>query len=112
MAQTRNAVNDVPCKVDKIRLNREQDRRTKFTDEQVNKMRKLYSKRYTQKEIAKMFNTRQNTVCYIVSDKAHRHLAVYRQDNPPKRRTKEESCTYMRDLRNYKKNLLEKGGEG
>ena len=100
----------MPCRVDKMRLNREQDRRAKFTDEQVNKMRELYLQGYTQKEIAKMFETRQSTICYIVSDKAHRHLVEYRQDNPPKRRTKEEARTYMRDLRNYKKNLFEKGG--
>lgn len=100
----------MPCKEDKIRLNREQDRRAKFTDEQVKKMRDLYKKGYTQKAIAEIFGARQNTVCYIVNHKARNHLAEYRRENPSKRRTKEEACKYMRDLRTYKKRLVEKGG--
>lgn len=101
----------MPSMVDKVRLNRKQDRRAKFTDEQVKEMRDLYAKGYTQKAIAEIFRTRQSTVCYIVSDNAHNHLAEYRQYNPSKRRTKEEACKYMRELRNYKKKLIEKEGD-
>ena len=90
------------CKVDKIKLTREQDRRAKFSDEQVNKMRELYLQGYTQKAIAEMFNARRNTVCYIVSETAHKHLAEYRKTNPPKRRTTEEAREYQRNLRRYK----------
>lgn len=103
---------DVPCKIDKMKLNRNQDRRAKFSEEQVAEMRNLYAKGYTQKAIAEVFETRQSTVCYIVSDKAHKHLAEYRQDNPPKRRTKEEARKYQRELRKYKKKLFKKGGQG
>ena len=99
------------CLADKIKLNREQDRRARFNDEQVKEMRDLYAKGYTQRAIAEIFGTRQSTVCYIVSQKAHNHLAEYRRGNPPKLRTREESREYMRDLRNYKKNFIEKGGE-
>ena len=100
----------MPCKADKMKLNRKQDRRARFSDEQVKEMRDLYTKGYTQKAIAEIFGARQSTVCYIVSDKAHQHLAEYRKENPPKRRTKEEACKYIRDLRTYKKKLIEKGG--
>ena len=31
--------------------------------------------------------------------------------NPSKRRTKEEACKYMRDLRTYKKKLIKKSGD-
>jgi predicted transcriptional regulator len=102
----------VPSKFDKIHLNREQDRRAKFTAEQVKEMRELYSKGYKQKEIAEIFKTRQSTVCYIVSDRARQHLAEYRKINPPKRRTTQESRKYARELRKYKKELALKGGEG
>ena len=97
----------VPSKIDKMRLNREQDRRARFTDEQVKEMRRLYAEGYTQKAIAEIFESPQSTVCYIVSDKAHQNLARYRKLNPPKRRTTEESRNYMRDLRKYKKSLFD-----
>ncbi|MEE0944903.1 MAG: hypothetical protein UIM24_05600 [Clostridia bacterium] len=96
--------------VDKIKLSRNQDRRARFTDEQVEEMRKMYAKGYTQKAIAEIFGTRQSTICYIVSHKAYTRLAEYRKDNPPKRRTREESCKYMRNLRAYKKKLIKEGG--
>ncbi len=99
----------MPC--DKIKLNRKQDRRARFTDEEVKEMRELYAKGWTQKVIAELFGTCQSTVGYIVSEKAHQHLAEYRKANPPKRRTTEESKIYMRDLRNYKKTLLKGGVE-
>jgi hypothetical protein len=100
----------MPSTVDKIKLNRKQDRRARFTDEEVNEMRELYAKGWTQKVIAEHYGTHQSTVGYIVSEKAHKHLAEYRKVNPPKRRTKEEAKVYMRDLRKYKRDLM-KGGE-
>lgn len=42
----------MPSITDKIRLNRKQDRRARFTDEEVNEMRELYAKGWTQKVIA------------------------------------------------------------
>ena len=101
----------MPSFVDKMQLNRKQDRRARFTDKQVSQMRDLYKKGYTQKAIAEIFGTRQSTVCYIVSHKTHNHLAEYRRENPSKRRTKEEACKYMQDLRTYKKKLIKKGGD-
>lgn len=101
----------MPSTVDKIKLNRKQDRRARFTDEEVNRMRELYAKGWTQKVIAEHFGTHQSTVSYIVSEKAHEHLAEYRKANPPKRRTKDEATAYMRDLRRYKRTLSEGGGE-
>lgn len=95
----------MPCKSDKIRLNRSQDRRAKFTDEQVAEMRNLYAKGWTQKAIAELYETHQSTVSYIVSELAHENLAKYRKENPPKRRTREEAKLYMRDLRKYKSTI-------
>ena len=99
------------CIVDKIKLNRNQDRRARFTDEEVNEMRELYAKGWTQKAIAEKYGTHQSTVGYIVSEKAHKHLAEYRKVNLPKRRTREEAKEYMRDLRKYKRALLKGGAE-
>lgn len=100
----------MPCPCDKIKLDRNQDRRARFTDEEVNEMRELYAKGWTQKTIAEKYGTRQSTVCYIVSEKSHEHLAEYRKVNQPKRRTTEEAKLYMRELRKYKRTLL-KGDE-
>ena len=96
----------MPSKVDKIKLTRKQDRRAKFDDKQVKEIRELYAKGYTQKAIAEIYKTNQSTICYIVSDKAHQHLAAYRKTNPPKRRTKEEARNYQRNLRSYKIKIL------
>lgn len=96
----------MPSKVDKIKLNRSQDRRSRFTDEQVAEMRDLYAKGCTQKAIAELYGTCQSTVCYIVSELAHENRAKYSKEHPPKKkRTKEETRLYMRDLRAYKSTL-------
>ena len=100
----------MPSAVDKIRLTRKQDRRAKFSDKQVNEMKKMYANGYSQKAIAELYEVSQSTVCYIVSEKAHQHLAEYRKINPPKRRTSEESRLYAKNLRSYKKSLIAKGG--
>lgn len=92
--------------IDKVRLTRKQDRRARFDDEQVKEMRELYAQGWTQKAIAERYGANQSTVCYIVSEYARDGLAKYRKINPPKRRTKEEACGYMRNLRQYKKDLL------
>lgn len=99
----------MPSKTDKIKLNRQQDRRARFTDAQVKKMRELYEQGYTQKVIAELFNASQSTVAYIVSEKARKHLAEYRKTNPPKRRTREEARLYKRNLRAYKRGLFKEG---
>lgn len=98
----------MPSKYDKVRLNRMQDRRSKVTDEQVLKMRKLYEAGTTQKAIATMYGISQSAVCYIVSQKAREHLKEYRKSNPPKRRTAEEMRIYVKDLRKYKKEIAKK----
>lgn len=101
----------MPSAIDKIKLNRKQDRRARFTDEEVNEMRELYAKGWTQKAIAEQYGTHQSTVGYIVSENSHKHLAEYRKTNPPKRRTKDEAKVYMRELRKYKRTLLKGGAE-
>lgn len=98
----------VPSKIDKIKLTREQDRRAKTSKEDVKKMRDLYEKGISQKNIAKEFNVSQSCVSYIVSDIASKNLKEYRKNNPPKNRTKEEARQYARELRAYKKCLLNK----
>lgn len=96
----------MPSPVDRIKLTRAQDRRAKATDEEVAEMRSLYARGTTQKAIAEMFNISKSAVSYIVSDKSHEHLREYRQINKPKKRTKEESALYSRELRKYKKEIL------
>lgn len=97
----------MPSKVDKIKLTRKQDRRAKFDEEQVKEIRELYAKGYTQKAIAEIYGTNQSTISYIVSEKAHQHLAEYRKVNPPKRRTKAEARNYQKELRAYKAKILD-----
>lgn len=99
----------MPSPFDGIKLTRAQDRRAKVTDKEVTEMRSLYAKGTTQKAIAEMFHISQSAVSYIVSEKAHEHLREYRQINKPKRRTKEEAALYSRELRKYKKEILENG---
>ena len=96
-------------KCDSLKLSRAQDRRAKATDEQVAEMKRLYDNGTTQKAIGEMFNMSQAAVGYIVSDKARQGLREYRLKNPPKRRTKEEQTAYIRDLRKYKKEIMENG---
>lgn len=96
----------MPSKVDKVKLTRDQDRRSKVTDDQITEMRKLYDQGFTQCAIAKMFEISQSAVCYIVSEKARKTLREYRQAHPPKRRTPEEARLYARDLRKYKTELM------
>lgn len=98
----------MPSKYDKVRLNRMQDRRSKTTDEQVLKMRKLYEAGAAQKAIAAIYGISQSTVCYIVSQNAREHLKEYRKSNPPKRRTAEEMRIYAKDLRKYKKEIAKR----
>lgn len=54
----------MPSVVDKMKLNRNQDRRARFTDEQVEEMRKMYAKGYTQKAIAEIFGARKQGAEY------------------------------------------------
>lgn len=56
----------MPLKIDKLRLTRAQDRRTKLSDEQVAEIINLYSKGFTQKSIANKFGVRQNTISFLV----------------------------------------------
>ena len=60
----------MPSMVDKVRLNRKQDRRAKFTDEQVKEMRDLYAKGYTQKAIAEISECEDEVVIITCGRKA------------------------------------------
>ncbi len=98
----------MPSKVDKMRLCRDDDRRSKLSETQVLEIKEMYSKGFTQKEIGLIYGVRQNTIGYIVSKKSRDTLRKYRQDNPPKRRTKEEQRIYQKELRKYKKEIFGK----
>ena len=98
----------MPSKIDKLSLTRSQDRRCKLSDEQVERIKELYLEGYTQKEMGTKFGVCQSTIGYIVSNKSKETLRNYRLENPPKRRTKEEAKLYMRDLRQYKKEIERK----
>lgn len=50
----------------KKKLTREQDKRAKVADEQVEEIYRLYDEGYTQKAIAEMFGITQQNVCYIL----------------------------------------------
>ena len=101
----------MPSKVDKILLSRFQDRRCKLTDEQVEEIKELYLVGYTQKEIGRKFGVCQSTIGYIVSKKSKETLRNYRLVNPQKRRSKEEAKLYMRNLRKYKNEIIEKSSK-
>lgn len=96
----------MPCKVDKVALTREQDRRYKTTKADCEEMRKLKKQGLTNKEIAKRFGVSPSTVSYIVNENVRQTLREYRLKNPPKRRTTEEAREYAKSLRQYKKKLI------
>lgn len=93
--------------IDQIKIPEDKDLRKKVSAEIVRKIKLLYEKGNTQKSIAEEFGISQSAVCYIVSTKARENLRIYRQENPPKRRTKEESKLYMRNLRKRKREILD-----
>lgn len=98
----------MPTKIDTYRLSRKNDRRSKTSDEDINKMKELYHMGFSQKAIADIFGISQSAVSYAVSEQAKAGLAEYRRRNPSKRRTKDESRNYTKSLREYKKYLMEK----
>lgn len=102
----------MPTWVDKKRIGRENDRRAKLSDEQVEQIRMLYADGMTQKAIAEEFDISQSNVSYLVSDISRENLKKYKQKHPSKRRTTAEQRGYMRDLRNRKRELFKrKDGE-
>ena len=102
----------MPMRVDKIRLTRAQDRRAKVTEEQCEEMRALWSEGMLQREIAEEYGISQSAVSYIVSEQARENLRKYRRKNPPRRRTRQQANEYLRDLRNYKKQILKDENKG
>lgn len=97
----------MPSKIDKYKLPREHDRRCKTSEEEVIKMQELYYLGFSQRVIADTFGLSQSAVSYVVSDKAKSSLANYRRRHPSRNRTKDEAREYAKELRAYKKQLIE-----
>ena len=94
-------------RVDSIRLTREQDRRYKLSEADVERIRELHSEGVTKSELARRYGVSINTVrCYLSSEERERSLSAMREYNlihPP--RDREKRATYMRELRAYKKKI-------
>ena len=93
-------------RADKYKMPRKYDRRFRITEEDEESMKRMYAAGITQGSIARIFGISQSGVSYIVSERAREGLAAYRKTHPSKRRTKEESRDYTRELRSYKRGLI------
>lgn len=94
-------------KYDAIHLTREQDRRYKLSTEDVELIRRLYREGETKSALARRFGVAINTVRRYLSDeereKSLAAMKAYSKIRAP--RDKEYRARYMRELREYKKEL-------
>lgn len=101
---------EMPEKVDKMKLSQEQDRRRKLTDEQKEEIRKLYSTgMHSLNSLAREYGVSKKTILLIVNPdskaKSDARIKAHWQDYYDR----EEHNKAIKNLRNYKKDLLKKG---
>lgn len=101
----------MPAKVDKMKLNEKQDRRRKLSDKQKEEIRDLYSTgNYSLRILGKMYKVSKTSILYIVNEESNSKLKEYKKENWRQwQKTKEERTIIMRELRNYKRELCDKG---
>lgn len=92
---------------DKVKLTRDQDRRFKLSEADVELMRNLYENGSSKAALAKRFGVSWNTVSYNVSEDTRERclssMKKYSTSRTP--RSKEWRASYMRELRDYKRTL-------
>ena len=92
---------------DKVKLTRDQDRRFKLSEADVELMKHLYENGASKSELARRFGVSWNTVSYNVCadtrEKCLNSMKKYSTSRTP--RTKEWRASYMRELRDYKRTL-------
>ena len=97
----------MPSKIDDMRIGRENDRRFKLSEADIERIRELYSEGITKSELARRFGVSINTVrCYLSSEERERALASMREYSsrrPP--RDKKCRAEYVRSLRKRKKEI-------
>lgn len=101
---------EMPEKVDKMKLSQEQDRRRKLTDDQKEEIRKLYATgMYSLNSLAREYNVSKKTILLIVNPdskaKEDARIKAHWRDYYDR----EEHNQAVKNLRNYKKDLLKKG---
>lgn len=101
----------MPCKVDKIKLTKNQDRRRKLSDEQKKEINHLYNNigGYSLNGLAKQYNVSKKTILLIVNEESKKKNDEHIKTNWKKYYDKENHTKAMQKTRKYKKELLEKG---
>ena len=97
-------------KVDKIKLSQEQDRRRKLTDEQKLEIRKKYEQRGTSlNKLAQEYGVSKKSILLIVNDESKKKSDERIKQHWKDYYNKEEHTKAIKNLRGYKKDLLNKG---
>jgi len=101
----------MPYKFEKIKLKGLQDRRRKLTEEQMVDIRKLYETgNYSLNKLATRYKVSKKTILLIVNLDSKRKNDEYIKGHWKNYElTKEERNKAVKKLRDYKKNLYEKG---
>lgn len=99
--------------VDKIKLNQNQDRRVKLTQEQKEQIRDLYNGGgHSLNSLAKQFGVSKKTILLIVNPESKAKNDEYIKNHWKDYYDKEEHTQAMKNTRNYKRDLLDKGEIG
>lgn len=101
----------MPYKSEKIKLNPQQDRRRKLTDEQKEEIRRIYASGVCgTRPLAKQFGVSRSLIQVIVNPNiAERHKKRMQEHWRDYRPSKEEWAATMREHRHYKQELYLKG---
>ena len=101
----------MPYKSEKLKLNENQDRRRKLTDEQREEIKRIYAEgKCGTRPLAKQFGVSRGTIQVIVNpaikQRHHDYASKHWRDYRP---TKEEWAEIIREHRHYKQKLYLKG---
>ena len=101
---------DEQMKVDTIKLTQEQDRRVKLTDDQKQEIKQRYDKGgVSLNGLAKEYNVSKKTILLIVNDESKRKNDERIKNHWRDYYDKEKHYQAIKNTRNYKKELLQKG---
>lgn len=101
----------MPYKSEKIKLNENQDRRKRLTDDQRKEIKELYETGlYSLNGLAKRFEVSKKTILLIVNEESAARAKQYRKEHWREwQRTGEEHNEAIKKTRRYKQSLYLKG---
>ena len=105
-----NKMLDEQLKIDTIKLTQEQDRRVKLTDDQKQEIKQRYDKGgVSLNGLAKEYNVSKKAILLIVNDESKRKNDERLKNHWRDYYDKEKHYQAIKNTRNYKKELLQKG---